>query len=225
MSTNNFEEYKTFTNSKQVKDFMTLLDQNQIEYKVEKITPVLDPAFAGNTQNERLVIKLKPNDFLRADKVVMNDIDLSPEELDPDYYLLHFSDDELMDVVVKKDEWNDFDYILALKLLKKRGKEISPDVLETIRRQRQADLSRHLPFPKLLIIAGYIFALFGGLISIFIGLQLLWETKKLPDGSKMYAYNPSVKNHGKLIFSLGLIFLIFTLLFNLREEFVNVFNR
>ena len=49
------------------------------------------------------------------------------EVIDDDYYLLSFSDDELIDVVSKSDEWNKFDVSLAKKLLKERGNEITND--------------------------------------------------------------------------------------------------
>lgn len=220
-----FEENKTFPTFKQAQEYIDLIEKSNIKYVLEKITQVFDPAFAGNTDNGAVVLKLIPTDFFKANKAFEEAQLIDLDDLDKDYYLFSFTDDELMDVIIKKEEWNAFDFALATNLLKERGKEVSSEMLEAVRRQRHKEMSRHLPFPKLLIIAGYIFALFGGLISIFIGLQLLWETKKLPDGSKMYAYDPSVKNHGKLIFSMGMIFLIFTLLFNLREEFDNVFNR
>lgn len=224
MSVNNFEEYKTFGNLEQVKEITDLLKQNKIQYKVEKITPLLDPVFGGNTQHEHFVIKLKNSDFERADKVIANDIDINPEELVSDYYLFQFTDDELMDVIVKKDEWTDFDNKLAQKLLSERGIEISPDELETIRSQRLADLSQHKPFPKTLIIAGYILAFFGGLISIFIALQFLLDRKNLPDGSKMYNYDPNARSHGLVILIIGTFVFIIILIFKLKGEFNNVFE-
>lgn len=224
MANTKFEEYKIFSNPEQVKDCTSLLDKNQIEYVLDRVTPLLDPAFAGNTQNESIVIKIKPSDFELADKVLHAVIDVNPDELDPDYYLLHFTDDELMDVIVKNDEWNDFDYILAQKLLKERGKEVSPDVLKTIRRNRLADLSRHKPFPKIWIIAGYIFSLLGGLIGIFIGIMLISEKKALPNGKAMNAYDSKARIHGKAIFTIGIIMLILTVLLNKISEFNTYFR-
>ena len=225
MSENNFEEYKTFTNHTEVKEFTELMDQNHIEYKVHKITPVLDPAFAGNTQNDNIVIKIKPSDVEQVEQILLNEVDVNVEDLAPDYYLLLFTDDELMDVVVKKDEWNDFDYVLAQKLLKERGKEITPEVLEMIRRQRISELSKQNPYPGHWIIAGYVFSILGGLIGVFIGLMLIWDTKKLPGGAKIYAYDSKARRHGKMILAVGLIMLILTIIFDKLEEFDIIFNR
>ncbi len=220
-----FQEYKTFPTFKQAQEYIEVLDNLGIKYKLENVTPVFDPSFAGNTNNEVVLLMLKKNDFLKADKAFEVEHLIDIASIDKSYYLFTFSDSELMDVIVKKDEWNNFDYILAQKLLKERGKEISIELLDTLRSQRQKEMSRHLPFPKTLVIAGYVFAFLGGLISIFIALQILWDKKKLPDGSTMNSYDSNTIFHGRLIFLIGLIVLIITIISNSFEEFNNVFRR
>jgi hypothetical protein len=220
-----FEEYKTFPTFKQAQEYIEALDKIDIKYKLENVTPLFDPSFAGNTNNEAVILMIKKNDFWKADKAFEVEHLIDIASIDKSYYLFTFSDTELMDVIVKKDEWNNFDYILAQKLLKERGKEISSEMLDTLRRQRQQEMSRHLPFPKTWVIAGYIFALLGGLVSIFIGLQILWDTKKLPDGTTMNSYDSQARFHGQMIFTIGLIVLIITIMLNSIEEYYNIFNR
>lgn len=220
-----FEEFKTFPSLEQAQEYVDLLDKSNIEYTLEKVTPIFDPAFAGNTANDSVVLKLHPSDFIKADKVYADAQMVDLEALVKDYYLFSFTDEELIDVIVKKEEWSEFDYVLAQKLLKDRGKEVSPEILAAIRKQRFADLSQFKPYPKTWIIAGYIFAFLGGLISIFIGLQLMWDNKRLLDGTKMYAYEPNARSHGRIILTLGIVVLIFTLLSNMFDEFEDVFNR
>ncbi|MBK7465491.1 MAG: hypothetical protein IPJ43_01030 [Saprospiraceae bacterium] len=43
-------------------------------------------------------------------------------------------------------------------------------------------------------------------------MQLLWDSKKLPDGQKMYSYELSVRNHGKIIVLIGIIILGLTII-------------
>jgi len=220
-----FEEYKTFPTFKQAQEYIEVLENLGIKYKLENVTSLFDPSFSGNTNNEAVLLMLRKNDFLKADKAFEVEHLIDVASIDKSYYLFTFSDSELMDVIVKKDEWNNFDYILAQKLLKERGKEISIELLDTLRRQRQKEISRYLPFPKTLVIAGYVFAFLGGLISIFIALQIIWDTKKLPDGSTMNSYDSNTIFHGRLIFLIGLIVLIITIISNSFEEFDNVFRR
>lgn len=48
-------------------------------------------------------------------------------------------------------------------------------------------------------LAGDIYAFLGGILGIFIVFQLLWDNKKLPDATKMHAYEPLARKHGKII--------------------------
>lgn len=225
MSEKVFKEYQTFHNLEQAREFTNLLDKSNIEYDIEKVTPVFDPAFTGNTMNDTIILKLLPSDFSKADKAYADAMIVDLGVIDKDYYLFSFSNEELMEVIIKKDEWNDFDYVLALKLLKERGREITPDMLDTIRKQRLADLSRHKPFPLGWIIVGYILAVLGGILGVFIGLMLLWDTKRLPDRATIFAYDSNARSHGKIIFTIGLVMLILTLVYNMKEEFESIFNR
>ncbi len=153
------KEYKTFTTADEAQEYTKVLDKNNIAYFLKKTTPVFDPAFAGNTDNGAVVLKLYATDFVKANKVFDEAQLMDIETIDKDYYFFSFTDDELMDFIVKKEEWNEFDYVLAQKLLRERGKEVSMDVLTAIRKQMEIELSRHLPYPKTWIITGYAFAL------------------------------------------------------------------
>jgi len=63
-------------------------------------------------------------------------------EVEKDYYLLSFSDEELIDVIAKSDEWNKFDVELAQKILKEKGKEVTEQQITQIKQQRIEELSK-----------------------------------------------------------------------------------
>ena len=212
MSNINFEEYKLFSSREYAKEYTDILDKCKIEYILEKTTPFFDISFVRNAGNQNMVLKLQPKDFERADQAYADTNSIDLNALDKEYYLFSFTDEELFAIIEKKDEWNEFDYILAQKLLKDRGKEISLENLNLIRKKRMASLSQHKPTPQALIIAAYFFAFLGGIIGIVLGLQLLWDSKKLPDGQKMYSYELSVRNHGKIIVLIGIIILGLTII-------------
>jgi hypothetical protein len=127
------------------------------------------------------------------------------ENIDKEYYLFDFTDEELIEIVEKQDEWNQYDYLLALRLLKERGKEIDSAFIDNIRKQRIRDLAMPEESQKNWIYAGYLIALLGGVLSIFIGWHLLTHKKTLPDGSRVYGYSVSDRKHGNRIFLLGII--------------------
>jgi hypothetical protein len=58
------------------------------------------------------------------------------------------------------------------------------------------------------LIAGYIFALLGGLIGIWIGSRLLFGKVKLTDGTIVKTYDESSRTQGTIILVLAIISII-----------------
>jgi len=61
---------------------------------------------------------------------------------------------------------------------------------------------------KNIIIAGYVFALLGGLVGVFIGQYLAGYRKTLPNGEVVLAHSESVRKQGKYIMTLGTVMLL-----------------
>ena len=61
---------------------------------------------------------------------------------------------------------------------------------------------------KNLIIAGYLFALLGGLIGFFIGQYLNGYQKTLPNGQVVLVHSDNVRKHGRYIMTLGAVVLL-----------------
>ncbi|RZJ49712.1 MAG: hypothetical protein EOO44_17795 [Flavobacterium sp.] len=168
-----------------------------------------DPTFANNNFGTEFCIKIKKEDFEKVNKIIESKSEIELDEVNKDYYLLSFSDDELIEVISKSDEWNKFDVSLAKKLLKERGQEITPEKIEEIKKQRIAELSKPEASQKGYIILGYITAFLGGLLGIFVGWHLLTYKKTLPDGNKVYAYSEEDRKQGNRILIIGLVFFVF----------------
>ncbi len=64
------------------------------------------------------------------------------------------------------------------------------------------------PLQKNIIILGYVFALLGGLVGVFIGQYLAGYRKTLPNGEVVLAHSESVRKQGKYIMTIGTIMLI-----------------
>ena len=115
----------------------------------------------------------------------------------------------MYEILLKADEWNEFDYKLAQKILVQRGKSVDTELLKALKKQRIELLAKPEENQKSWIVAGYIFATLGGLLGIFIGYSLWTSKKSLPNGQKVYSYNEKDRTHGKNIFYIGLITLPF----------------
>lgn len=204
-----FEKFNDQNSAREVGD---LFAEQNIEFVLEDNSLSFDPTFANNGFGKEYCIKLKKSDFEKANKVLADISENEINEIDNDYYLLSFTDDELIEVITKSDEWNKFDISLAKKLLKDKGKEITPEKIEEIKRQRIIELSKPEEGQKGYIILGYITAFLGGLLGIFIGWHLLTYKKTLPNGNRIFAYSENDRKQGNRILTIGYIFLAFWLI-------------
>jgi len=118
------EEYlrfKLFTDKTTAEDFAEVLKQNAIDYKIEEDSLVFDASFANHPLARDYVIAIKQSDFKNASNAYDEYFAKQLNDVPADYYLLQFSDDELLDILARPDEWGAFDYQLATELLKKRA--------------------------------------------------------------------------------------------------------
>jgi hypothetical protein len=207
MEESQFLTYCKFTDKSEATEFSKLLENNNIEFLFEETSTNFDPVFGNAEFIKEYRIKLKNTDFERADKI---QIELSVnqiEAIDKDYYLFAFTDQELIELITKSDEWGKFDYVLAQKILKDRGKEINNELVGTLKNQRLEELAKPEKRPKAWIVAGYVFAVLGGLLGLLIGWDLL-SKKTLPNGDRVYSYPAEDRKHGRNIFIFGIFFFI-----------------
>ena len=201
----NWTVFRKFPSLIQAQELETLLNQNNIiTVLTDNIAPV-DVTFSGNTLLNQYEIKIDIADFKKAEAVLEKDAEDILEKIDQNYYLLNFTNEELYEVLLKSDEWNIFDYKLAQKLLTNRGKTIDPEMLDSLRKERLKILAQPEENQKPWIIAGYLFSFLGGGIGIVIGYSLWTSKKTLPNGERIYSYNDGDREHGKMIFFIGLI--------------------
>lgn len=203
-----FLTFQKFNDAGLANEIAERLRQSNIEYQLEDNNKIFDPSFANNTFEPDINLKIKPEDFSNADKALEAYYKASLAETDKDYYLFEFSDDELVEIIAKPDEWGRFDYQLAQKILSDRGKEVNPEIAGMLKTQRIKELAKREIVHSYWIYAGYIFAIVGGLFGIIIGWTLAYFKKTLPDGTRINAYSVKDRNHGTRILLLSIIGLI-----------------
>ena len=177
----------------------------------------IDPVIGGEGSATPFELKVHPDDFGKVNQILSRSIKINLNDLDKDYYLFSFSDEELKEILYKQDEWSMHDYLLAKEILKERGIIVSEIDLQKLNETRLAELARPEKEGKAWKYAGYFFALFGGLFGVFIGLAL-WKSKKtLPNGDRVFIYDEGTRKSGKTIFYLAIIVFIISLIFNLSN--------
>ena len=202
-----FITFERFNCKTAAEDFGQIISKLNIEFIIEDNSTSFDPTFVNNAFDKEFCVKLKRCDFEKVHKILMEKSENEISNIDKDYYLLNFSTEELIDVIAKSDEWSKYDVSLAKKLLKDRGSEITEEQIIELKKQRIIELSKPEASQKTYIIGGYICAIFGGFLGIFIGWHLLTFKKTLPNGRRIYAYSQNDREQGNRIFILGVIFI------------------
>ncbi len=201
-----FLTFRKYQDPALAEEVASLLRESRIECAVETNDHFFNPSFMNDPITQaRTDLKLHPEDFTKADKVLADYYKTQLNSVDKEYYLFDFSDRELAEIIAKPDEWGPFDYQLAQKILGDRGQDITTERVELMKEQRIADLKKPEPAGSAWIYLGYLSAIFGGAIGIIIGALLINFKKTLPNGERVYAYRESDRRQGKLIIGLSLL--------------------
>lgn len=222
--------FKRFHTAEQAAEIISLLQEHNIPIQYEEEVLLMDSLYVGQNFDQRHLVKIPAGFFSQADALLKSQITVSVEDVEPDHYLLSFSTEELKEVVIKKDEWGDFDYALALKLLEKQGVSYSPEELQTLGSSRLKTLAEPQGLPAVWLVTGYLsplllfmpipFSFTYSFIGIFIG-AFVWLTKKtLPDGSRVNAFSEKTRNQGKwmIVSVIVLMAICWMLLFELMDR-------
>lgn len=215
----NYSIFKKFSTLEQANELKELLNENGIESLLTDNILPFDVTFSGNTLHHEYEIKIQQSDFKKAEEILEKNAENLIDGIDKDYYLFEFTNEELYEILLKPDEWNELDYTLSQQILKQRGKSVDKELLNSLKNERLKDLAKPEANQKPWIIAGYILSLSGGFLGLIIGYSLWTSKKTLPDGQKVYSYSTNDRKHGKYIFYIGLIVISTALLLTVFEQF------
>ncbi|MDB5091418.1 MAG: hypothetical protein JWR09_5412 [Mucilaginibacter sp.] len=216
-----FITYQKFNDIALANELAELLEEHGINYRVEEDSLTFNPSFNLNDElSKEYAVKISAGDFEQVNELLKQDASEQIGDVEKDYYLFDFSDDELKDVVAKADEWNAFDVQLARKLLAERGHAISDAEIAKIEGKRIEELKATEPSQTWWIFVGYVFALAAGVLGFFIGWHLWTYKKTLPNGERVYQYSESDRRQGKIIFYLSFVALACAFAYRLLPPFL-----
>lgn len=207
-----------------IQEIAFILDQNTIHYEIIDNEKDFDPSFVTDVSKIDYQLLISKDDFETANECISSYF-AKEVSIPEDYYLLDYSNEELKEILYKKDEWNEFDYEITKKILKNRGENISDQDLTLLNEKRSLALRNEYEKPKEVenyIIIGYIFSVLGCILSLFwgilifvsygIAIAIIKLKKQLPNGERIYYFNQKDRKHGKNILYLSLTFTIFWIL-------------
>lgn len=137
-----FQTFQQFNDPGLASAVADKLQAQQIDCVVEKVKPLLEPGFFRNTVEQTIHLKVRVDDLDKAHKALEEYYQRRLQDVEPGYYLLSFTDKELLEILVKPDEWGHFDYVLARALLAERGLEIPDETIVQLKQQRLLQLAR-----------------------------------------------------------------------------------
>jgi len=207
-----FLTYRKFNDMAFAGGLTDRLDDARIPYQVETSPLIVNPLLStGAELSLEYAIKLRPQDFNTVNQLLEDYEKKTVEEVEKDYYLFDFTDEELHDILKNRNQWSAFDHVLARKILDDRGTPVTEEQIEEYQEEEIEALSTPEESEATWIILGYISAFLGGFLGIFIG-AMMWKFKKtLPNGERVYAYTKTSRVNGLIICVISII--VFTLAF------------
>ncbi|MFL5788831.1 MAG: hypothetical protein ACJ748_12305 [Flavisolibacter sp.] len=135
-----FLTFQLFTDGMLAEKFAARLELCGIPYKLVYDSISSDPENVPRASEVR--IKIMQKDFSEAYKELADYYKNNSQASSPnnDYYLSDCSDDELIEIVSKPAEWDQFDLSMAEKILKERGVFPQSNTKEIIEGTRQKDI-------------------------------------------------------------------------------------
>lgn len=200
-----FLVFRRFESLAEATAIQKIFTKHNIPNVLSEERALLDNTIIGQQFDLPFHVKIPADHFTKAEDVLRQSIDISAIEVEKDYYLLAFSNEELMEVIEKKDEWGNYDYALALQLLEERGHKLTNDDIERLDSKRIASLAIPEDGLNIWTVFGYFSAAIGGVLGIFIGIYMMQSKKTLPDGSRVPTYNRQTQTHGLYILIIGVI--------------------
>ncbi|HEY0271926.1 MAG TPA: hypothetical protein VGC22_02020 [Chitinophaga sp.] len=214
-----FRTFRRFSNLAEAEQFSRFLQSNGIPVELEHTPPLLDATIIGQQFSADISIKVPDNYFNRVRALLRENIAIDMDAVEPGYYLLSFTDAELLDIVRHPDEWGDYDNALAIALLHERGIPITDTFVESAREQRIAQLAKPVSVKADALAGAYLLAFLGGVgwilsqvlayavitAAIGTGAAFLWARKTLPDGRSVRVFDEKTRRHGLRILLVALV--------------------
>jgi hypothetical protein len=216
--------YRSFNDLAIAEELVQQLQKANIPYEIEKPRSIIDPLIIGESLDPDILIKLRREDFSRADQIVEEAYKKHLNDIPADYYLFEFTEEELQEILQRPGEWGKLDYLLAEKILKEKGKVPDP---ETLAMYKWVDLKQSATQEAVQtqwVVLGYVLAVLFPPIGLMFGATIYGFRKTLSDGTGIYMYNARSRWHALfiLIISSVLTAMLFILKLNFSHTALTV---
>ncbi len=219
-----FESYATAEEATSVAE---LLQSNGIEAEAFEAPLSVGAIYIGERYGNNFTVKIFAEDFTKASAIMLAQAAILPAEIPAEHPLRLMSDNELVDILSKQDEWGFENYNVALELLKGRGTQFTAEQLEQLKSKRIETLSKRKSISAIYAQTGLVLALLpvanvatlvahcpisslsflsfrAGIAGMCMGFAVYYPKTILPDGNRLPEYDEKSYSQGKFLFYLSL---------------------
>lgn len=197
--------FAEFHSIQEAQSLIDLLQKSQIQYEVVQEKGLLDKIYIGESLDPMITVKVSEDRFEELNALLLAEASTQLNDINPDYYLFAFTNQELIEVIQNRNEWNAFDQALAKKILNDRKIEIPTNI------KLVTDTEYYTPIQLniIWIISQYILTLWLTFAGIIIALATLFAYKTLKTGERKNMYDQTTRLHAKIMMGLGVIRVIY----------------
>lgn len=183
------------------------LEAAGIEFRLSSTNVNFDLASIGSGQDAEVIVTIHKDDY-QAARAALEQANLSVK-LPEGYHLLDATDDELAEILGHESDWSPFDVAHARRLAGERGVDMEKVIAE--RAAYLQKLQNGKPAPQILITAGWIFSVLGGVFGAGIAWSLMHSKDKTPHG-EFFTYDKDSQKTGARMMCLAVSVLIIQLI-------------
>ena len=200
-----FEAFERFPATENAAALVALLEQHQVEFRLEDNRRGFDATFAHHPPVTDVVVKVRPGDFAKVHQLLEENARYQTSDSHESHYFNQFNTEELLDVLHKPEEWSKNDVALARKMLEEQGVNISEDEERRLKEAHRKEIIRPVAGNRVWIVTGFLLAILGGWIAIALGWNYYANTKTDLTGHKHPTYNAATRRTGLLMMLVGVL--------------------
>ena len=217
--------FRTCHDGTEVNAVSNALTTAGIAFRTSSNAATSDFTALGQEHQKHVVVSLRAEDMEAATMAVAAAEEEAFEGVPEDHYFRDYDDFELGQVLASDFEWNAHDVACARALLKERNALPTDEAIAEARDKYLAVLRQGKQSHRILLIFGFLLAIFGGtpwgilplgVISILIGWSFATMKKTDPLGATYFVYNEASRKEGRILINFSIASIVIWALVYIR---------
>lgn len=195
------KDYRIFDTKEELQDLEELLKENNLKYFIQESNEIAD---------KKYLLQLSLDDFQKVDELCEKLVEIDLNSLPQDYYLFEYKDEELIEILLNRSEWSEFDYVISKKILSKRNVNLDEyPVFNNVKNNVKAASTDpefiEESFTTENLVMSYFLALLFGPYFLVRYFVIITAKERLEDGSLAFKYDKNLRNNAIAICFIGFV--------------------